>query len=49
MKLPQQTKPVERRTYNANAATVGANASINWGALAGTIGKAALPILAGLL
>jgi hypothetical protein len=27
MKLPQQTKPVERKTYNANAATVGANAS----------------------
>lgn len=27
MKLPNQTKAVERKTYNANAFTVGANAS----------------------
>jgi len=27
MILPKQTKAVERRTYNANAVTVGANAS----------------------
>lgn len=33
MKLPKQTKPVERRTYNANAVTAGANASFNWGGL----------------
>lgn len=33
MKLPTQTKPVERRTYNASAVATGANASFNWGGL----------------
>ena len=28
MKLPNQTKAVERKTYNANAVAVGANASV---------------------
>jgi hypothetical protein len=27
MKLPNQTKAVERKTYNANAVTVGVNTS----------------------
>lgn len=27
MKLPKQSKPVERKTYNANAVAVGANTS----------------------
>jgi len=49
MKLPIQSKAVERKTYNANAVSVGANASFNWGALAGTVAKAALPIAASLL
>lgn len=33
MKLPKQTKAVERRTYNNNAVTVGTNASFSWGSL----------------
>lgn len=49
MKLPTQTKPVERKTYNANAVTVGANASFNWGGLLSTAAKTALPIVAGML
>ncbi|MGH1388069.1 hypothetical protein [Kordia sp.] len=28
MKLPNQTKAVERKTYNANAVSAGANTSI---------------------
>jgi hypothetical protein len=30
MKLPNQSKPVERKTYNANATVSGVNASF-WG------------------
>ena len=44
MKLPNQTKAVEQRTYNANAVTEGANASF-WSALA----SAALPIVKKLI
>ena len=33
MKLPNQTKAVERKTYNANAVAVGANASFSWGGI----------------
>lgn len=45
MKLPKQTKPVERKTYNANAVAVGANAS-GWLDTLGSIAKVALPIAA---
>ncbi|MEM6685127.1 MAG: hypothetical protein AAF617_04965 [Bacteroidota bacterium] len=40
MKLPNQTRAVERKTYNANAVTVGANASF-LGALVPILAKAA--------
>lgn len=33
MKLPKQTRAVERRTYNNNAVSIGAHASFNWGSL----------------
>lgn len=49
MKLPTQTKPVERKTYNANAVTVGANASFNWGGLLSNVAKVALPVASSLL
>lgn len=41
MKLPNQTKAVDRKTYNANAVTTGVNASFSFGSL--------LPIAAGAL
>jgi hypothetical protein len=41
MKLPNQTKAVERKTYNANAVTTGVNASFSIGnILKGAIGGA---------
>ncbi|AXG69830.1 hypothetical protein KORDIASMS9_02058 [Kordia sp. SMS9] len=41
MKLPNQTKAVERKTYNPNAVAVGANASFSFGnLLKGAIGGA---------
>lgn len=33
MKLPNQTKAVDRKTYNANAVTTGVNASFSFGSL----------------
>ncbi len=49
MKLPQQTMPVERKTYNANAVTRGANSSFSfWGTL-GDIAKGAVSALPALL
>lgn len=33
MNLPNQTKAVERKTYNANAVTTGVNASFSFGSL----------------
>jgi hypothetical protein len=37
MKLPNQTKAVEHKTYNANAVTVGANASMALNPLMGRV------------
>ncbi len=33
MNLPNQTKSIERKTYNANAVTTGVNASFSFGNL----------------
>lgn len=44
MKLPNQSKAIERKAYNANAVSVGANASF-WGGLLST----ALPMVKGAL
>ncbi len=48
MKLPLQSRPVERKTYDSNAAAVGAHASFDWAGLA-KIGLSTLPQVAGLL
>lgn len=44
MKLPNQTKGVKRKTYDANAVTTGANASF-WGSLLSNIAKVGGPML----
>ena len=44
MKLPNQTKSIEYKTYNANAVSAGVNAS-GWGSILSNVARVGLPML----
>jgi len=48
MKLPNQTKAIERKTYDANAVTAGANASFSFGSLLPVLKNVATGVLGAL-